>query len=41
MTSNKTRPITISEKAANGLIIQEEAFAVLDTLYKSYLKNET
>ena len=40
LTSNKSRPISVAEKAANGLTIQEEAMGVLEKLYKSYLKNE-
>jgi hypothetical protein len=40
LTGNKSRPVTVSEKAALGITIQEEAFSVLEKLYKSYWKTE-
>jgi CTP-dependent riboflavin kinase len=39
LSSNKSRPVTSSEKASSGLTIQEEVFSVLEKLYKSYLKD--
>ncbi|KAJ3306585.1 hypothetical protein HDV03_004714 [Kappamyces sp. JEL0829] len=40
LTSNKSRPVSVAEKAANGITIQEEAMSILEKLYKGYLKNE-
>jgi hypothetical protein len=40
LSSNKSRPVTQAEKAANGMVIQEEAFSTLEKLYKGYLKND-
>ena len=40
LSGNKSRPIAVAEKQALGLTIQEEAFNVLEKLYKSYLKGE-
>lgn len=41
ITSNKARPINPDEKSARGFIIQEEAYAILDRLYKTYLKGDS
>jgi hypothetical protein len=38
--SNKSRPATSAEKSATGLLVQEEAFDLIEKLYKSYLKPE-
>lgn len=40
LSSNKSRPANAAEKAASGLAIQEEAFSILEKLYKGYLKAE-
>ena len=40
LSSNKSRPTTAAEKAASGLSTQEEANAILEKLYKGYLKVE-
>ena len=40
ITSNKARPINVDEKSAKGYMIQEEAYAILDRLYKTYLKGD-
>jgi hypothetical protein len=40
LSGNKSRPVTLAEKAANGMVIQEEAFSTLEKLYKAYLKND-
>lgn len=39
--SGNRRPASVAEKAATGLTIQEEAFSVLEKLYKGYLKVES
>ncbi|KAI8899141.1 hypothetical protein BC833DRAFT_586981 [Globomyces pollinis-pini] len=38
LSANKARPTNANEKAANGLTTQEEAFILLEKIYKGYLK---
>jgi hypothetical protein len=39
LMNNRSRPVTQPEKIVAGVIIQDEAFALVEKLYKVYLKN--